>query len=146
MLDVQKLRKRPQHFLRFTGLTIPQFDRLLGHIHQAYPHFNATRLARSGRKRQIGGGSRFRLALPDRTLLAPVFLRLYLTNDLLGYLFGLAPSNISRNLRLLLPLPEQQSPALVQPRRHLAPKPPAAKRRRKFGSLDELLEQYPDMR
>lgn len=146
MLNVQKLRKRPQHFLRFTGLTVSQFDRLLGQMHKAYPKFNAKRLARPDRQRRVGGGSDFRLSLPDRTVLALVFLRLYLTNDLLGYLFGLDASNISRNLRTLLPLLEQQLPVPAQPRRHLAPKPPEGERRRKIGSLDELLKQYPDLR
>ncbi|MFL6213790.1 MAG: transposase family protein [Blastocatellia bacterium] len=146
MLNVEKLRKRPQHFLRFTGLSVSQFDRLLGQIGQAYPLFNANRLARPDRKRQVGGGSWFRLSLPDRTLLALVFLRLYLTNDLLGYLFGLDASNISRNLRTLLPLLEQLLPVPAQPRRHLAPKPPAGERHRKIGSLDELLKHYPDLR
>lgn len=146
MLNVQKLRKRPQHFLRFTGLTLSQFDRLLGRISQAYPAFNAQRLARAERQRRLGGGSAFRLPLADRTLLVLVFLRLYLTNDLLGYLFGLDASNISRNLRGLLPLLEQQLPVPVQPRRHLTGKPPASKRRRKIGSLDELLTHYPDLR
>jgi hypothetical protein len=147
MLNVQKLRKRPPHFLRFTGLTLSQFDRLLGEMHKAYPQFNAKRLARPDRQRQVGGGSAFRLSLPDRTLLALVFLRLYLTNDLLGYLFGLDPSNISRNLRTLLPLLEQQLPVPVQPRRHLAAAPPSSpQRRRKLGSLAELFEQYPALR
>jgi len=146
MLSVNKLRKRPQHFVRFTGLSVSQFDRLLGQLGKAYPDFNAQRLARPDRLRQVGGGSPFRLPLPDRTLLALVFLRLYLTNDLLGYLFGLDASNISRNLRILLPLLEHLLPVPAQPRRHLAPKPPTGERRRKIGSLDELLEQYPDLR
>jgi IS5 family transposase len=146
MLSVNKLRKRPQHFLRFTSLTLAQFDHLLGQMQTVYPKFNARRLARPDRQRQVGGGSRFRLPLADRMLLALVFLRLYLTNDLLAYLFGLDASNISRNLRLLLPLLEQQLPTPVQPRRDLAGKPPASKRRRKIGSIDELLAQYPDLR
>src|SRR5689334_125321 len=146
MLNVQKLRKRPQHFLRFTGLSVSQFDRLLGQMLKAYPQFNAQRLARPNRIRQVGGGSGFRLSLPDRTLLVLVFLRLYLTNDLLGYLFGLDASNVSRNLRTLLPLLEQQLPVPAQPRRHLAAKPPEGRSRRKIGSLDELLQQYPDLR
>ena len=146
MLNVQKLRKRPQHFLRFAGLSVSQFDRLLGQMQTAYPNFNAKRLARPDRKRQVGGGSDFRLPLADRTLLLLVFLRLYLTNDLLGYLFGLDASNISRNLRTLLPLLESHLPVPIQPRRHLAPKPPSGERRRKIGSLDELLKQYPDLR
>ncbi|MFL6273822.1 MAG: transposase family protein [Blastocatellia bacterium] len=146
MLNVEKLRKRPPHFLRFAGLSISQFDRLLSQMHKAYPQFNAQRLARPDRQRQVGGGCGFRLSLPDRTLLTLVFLRLYLTNDLLGYLFGLDASNISRNLRTLLPLLEQQLPVPAQPRRHLAPKPPAAQRRRKIGSLDELFKQYPELR
>jgi hypothetical protein len=146
MLNVEKLRKRPQHFLRFSGLTVAQFDRLLGQMQLAYPQFNANRLARPDRQRQVGGGSSFRLSLADRTLLTLVFLRLYLTNDLLAYLFGLDASNISRNLRLLLPLLEQQLPVPAQPRRHLAPKPPEGERRRKIGSLDELFKQYPDLR
>src|ERR1043166_2971281 len=146
MLSVQKLRKRPQHFLRFAGLSVAQFERLLGQMQTAYPAFNAKRLARPDRQRQVGGGADFSLSLPDRTLLLLVFLRLYLTNDLLGYLFGLDASNVSRNLRTLLSLLEQHLPVPLQPRRPLAPKPPAGARRRKIGSLDELLQQYPDLR
>jgi len=146
MFNVEKLRKRPQHFLRFTGLTVSQFEGLLSQLRKAYPHFHAQRLARPTRQRQVGGGANFRLALPDRTLLVLIFLRLYLTNDLLGYLFGLDASNISCNLRLLLPLLEQRLPVPVQPRRHLAGKPPAGERRRKIGSLDELFKQYPELR
>lgn len=54
----------------FTGLTISQFDRLLGQIANAYPPFNAKRLARPSRQRRVGGGSAFRLPLSDRPLLA----------------------------------------------------------------------------
>src|SRR5262245_37721495 len=101
MMTVAKLRKKPSHFLRFAGLTLHQFDRLMAAIELAYPQFHHQRLASASRKRRLGAGRDFHLSVANRTLLTLVWLRLYLTNDLLGYLFGLDASNISRNRKLM---------------------------------------------
>lgn len=148
MMRAHKLRRRPQHFLRFCGLTVDHFDRLLGHIRPTLPTFHQRRLDRPNRQRRIGGGAQFRLSAEDQLLLSLCWARLYLSNELLGYLFGLDPSNISRNRRLLWPLLTQHLPVPFQPRRDLAGRAPCEppKRRKKIGTLEELFEQYPELK
>ena len=148
MMRVHKLRRRPQHFLRFGGLSVEQFDRLLRKLKPMLPDFHQQRLDRPTRQRRVGGGAQFRLSSEDQLLLALCWARLYLTNELLGYLFGLDASNISRNLRLLWPLLTEHLPVPLQPRRELAGRAPAEppKRRKKIGTLEELFEQYPELK
>jgi len=67
------------------------------------------------RKRGIGGGRKFHLALEDRLLMTLMYFRLYTSYTLLGYLFDLDGSNVGReiNHRMLpallsiLPVPMQ---------------------------------------
>jgi IS5 family transposase len=148
MMSVHKLRRRPQHFLRFSGLDVLQFDRLLRQVTPALPGFHQQRLARANRQRRVGGGPQFRLPAEDQLLLALCWTRLYLTNELLGYLFGLDASNISRNRRLLWPLLSEHLPVPVQPRRELAGRAPCEppRRRKRIATLEELFEQYPDLK
>lgn len=148
MMSVQKLRRRPQHFLRFSGLNLVQFDRLMRQIKPSLLSFHQRRLDRADRQRGIGGGAQFRLAAEDQVLLALCWARLYLTNELLGYLFGLDASNTSRNRRMLWLLLSEHLPVPVQPRRELAGRAPSEppRRRKRIGTLEELFEQYPDLR
>jgi hypothetical protein len=148
MMRVSKLRRRPSHFLRFCGVSVAQFDSLLTSVERAAPAYHVQRLARPTRHRAIGGGGQFRLSTADQLLLLLVWLRLYLTNDLLGYLFGLDASNISRNRHLMLPLLEQHLPAPMQTRRQRPGRAPAGapRRRKKIATLDELFTQYPGLK
>jgi hypothetical protein len=148
MMRVHQLRRRPQHFLRFSGLNVEQFDRLLRQIKPSLADLHLQRLARPDRQRKLGGGAQFRLSAEDQLLLALCWARLYLTNELLGYLFALDASNISRNRRLLWPLLAEHLPVPVQPRREAAGRAPAQapKRRKKIGTLEELFEQYTELR
>lgn len=148
MMRVHKLRRRPQHFLRLSGLSVEQFDRLLRQLKPMLPDFHQQRLERPNRQRSVGGGAQFRLSAEDQLLLALCWARLYLSNELLGYLFGLDSSNISRNRRLLWPLLIEHLPVPVQPRRELAGRAPSEppKRRKKIGTLEELFEHYPELK
>src|SRR5262245_56711004 len=106
MMTVKKLRRRPASFLRLSGLSVEQFDEVLGVLQDAHEEFNRQRLARAQRQPLVGGGRQFQLALEERVLLVLVWVRLYVTNEVLGYLFGLDASSISRNRRGILPLVE----------------------------------------
>lgn len=147
MMTVKKLRRRPASFLRLSGLSVEQFDEVLGPIKAAYGDFNCQRLARPQRQRQVGGGRQFQLALEERVLLVLVWVRLYVTNEVLGYLFGLDASSVSRNRRGILPLVEAHLPVPCQLRCTGAKKPQGPpRRRRKIGTVAELLKQYPELR
>jgi hypothetical protein len=60
------------------------------------------RLDRAQRQRAIGGGSEYKLALPERLLMTLIWLRLYLSTKALGFFFGVSKSTASRNTRNLL--------------------------------------------
>lgn len=148
MMTVKKLRRRPASFLRLSGLSVEQFDEVLGPLKATYASFNCQRLARPHRQRQVGGGRQFQLALEERVLLVLVWMRLYVTNEVLGYLFGLDASSISRNRRGILPLVEAHVPVPCQLRCTGAGRKPQGPppRRRKIGTVAELLKQYPEVR
>jgi len=85
-----------------------------------------------------------------------IYLRLYVSQSLLAYLFELDQSNISRELNArLLPILLAVLPVLLQdaPLRHLATdsseaddkQSPSAKKPRRINTLQELLAAYPEL-
>ncbi len=121
MLTVAHLRKRPEHFRAFTGLEPAQFDVLLSALTPVYEAQERARKSRPTRERAIGAGHRFHLRLPERLLMTLFYLRLYPSQMLLGYLFGLDESNVSRErtrrmlpaLLEVLPVPMRKELGLV---------------------------------
>ena len=119
MLSVEKLRRKPKHFHNFTGLTPQQFDQLLVAIEPLYEKAQAERLSNPNRLRPIGAGRKFKLDLPERLLMSLMYLRLYLTQTLLGYLFDFwtPPTSAAsyrgvcwRSYRKYYPSPPERSP------------------------------------
>lgn len=147
MLTVKKLRRRPRQFHAFTGLTPEQFDTLLGKVEGAYAKAMHERRERPGRKRAVGAGHPFALPLGERLLLGLVFLRRYMTQGLLAFLFNLDEATVSRELhkRLLpvllqvLPTPLRDAPLRPDPKAEgEAPGKP-------ISTLSELLALFPEM-
>ena len=106
------LRRHPQVFLAMTGLHLVEFDHLALDF---LPQYAAAETARHAqvpqppspprpRRRAVGAGHPFRLSRRDQLLLALIWLRLYPTNEVLGYLFGVSDSTVSRLLARLVPL------------------------------------------
>ena len=152
MLTVEKLRRKPKHFHNFTGLTPQQFDQLLAAIEPLYEKGEVQRLSNPSRLRPRGAGRKFKLELPERLLMSLMYLRLYITQTLLGYLFGLDTSNVSREVqgRMLevlsevLPLPAREEPldlalAASSSDRSSGRSGGGSKRKRRIGTLEELL-------
>ena len=155
MLTVKKLRRKPKHFHNFTGLTPQQFDELLLALEPLYERSEEERLENPNRLRARGAGRNFDLELPERLLMSLMYFRLYVTQTLLGYLFDLDTSNVSRevNGRMLAVLSEVLPvPARDEPLSDLAAQAASSsssdgggkrKRAKKIGTLEELLEKYP---
>ena len=81
-------------------------------------------------------GRPFKLPLEERMLMTLMYYRLYITYGLLGYIFDLDQSNVYRDIALLepvfktcIPIPEKMT-----------------KRTRRIGTIEELLELYPEMK
>jgi hypothetical protein len=159
MLSVKKLRRKPKHFHNFTGLTPQQFDELLTALEPLYKQAEEERLKNPNRLRARGGGNSFNLDLAERLLMSLMYFRLYITQTLLGYLFDLDASNVSREIsgRMLavlsevLPVPAQDEPllsnfALEASSSSSSSSSDGTRKRRgtKIGSLEELLEKHPE--
>jgi DDE superfamily endonuclease/Helix-turn-helix of DDE superfamily endonuclease len=118
MISVSRLRRKPRHFQTFTGLSVAQFDLLLAQLQPAYEATIEQHRARPDRHGPAGAGRPFRLALPERLLMGLMYLRLYVGQSLLSFLFDIDQSNVCRELnqRLLpvlmeiLPTPLRDAP------------------------------------
>ena len=168
-MTVARLRRKPRHFQSFTGLSVVEFDRLLMEMEAAYADHLHDQRNRPDRERAVGGGHGFNLKVAERLLMGLIYLRLYVTQSLLSYLFGLDESNISRELnhRLLpvlrealreaLPTPLTDAPLRPLRSQSVDPADPAPsstggekpkKRtvRKKIGTMEELFQAYPELK
>ena len=141
MINVERLKKKPRHFHNFTGLTPEQFDELYARVEKAFGLLERERLGRKERRRNIGGGRKYQLALKERLLVTLMYYRLYTTQVLLSYLFNLDVSNLSRAINRLrevllevLPLPVQEQLLFAKPVTG------------RIASLEELLERHPEFK
>lgn len=126
----------PVVFQSMTGLQIGEFDRLVDDVMPLYATAEQERLERGDRQRAMGAGHPFELAMRDHILLTVIWLRVYPTHEVLGYLFGVSDTTVSRLIRRVLPLLEQAG------RDTMRMPDPGRKRRRK---LDELLQDTPEL-
>lgn len=98
MIDYYRLSRNPRWFKSFSGVTVIEFEELYAPVVPVWTAQEQARLNRAGRQRAVGGGRPYDLPLRER-----LWLKLYLTTEALGYLFGVDNSTVSRNLRRLLP-------------------------------------------
>ena len=96
--------KQPETFRRLTGLTPAAFDRLLADVTAAREAAQSRRGRRHGRKRRIGAGPPFALALADQLLMLLIYYRTYVPHAFLGFLFGVDDSTVCRTNRRIEPL------------------------------------------
>ena len=123
-------------FRTFTGLTPEEFNKIYKQLEQRYTQYEQKRLTQKKRKRAIGAGRPFKLPLKERMLMLLMYYRLYITYGLLEYVFDLNQSNVYRDIVLVepvlktcIPIPEKMT-----------------KRTRKIGTMEELLELFPEMK
>jgi hypothetical protein len=96
-----------------------------------------TRRTRQPRQRAVGAGRRYTYSLRDRLLMTLVWLRVYTTYAVMGFLFDLDPTNVEDNVKAVLATLEQMS--------SFAYERPAAQRH-KLRSLAAVMDAFPDVR
>lgn len=109
-----KLSRRSQAFRSLIGLSKEEFDSLYESLADKIDTYEAGRLNHHERKRAIGGGGQYKHDARNRLLMAMIWLRNYPTYDVLGFLFDLNKSNISRNLKPILAVLSQELGADIQ--------------------------------
>lgn len=136
IMRYEYLNQHPTVFLKMTGLRVNEFDALIDDILPQFVQAEHKRLERADRQRQIGGGRDPELDERDQILLTVVWLRVYPTQEVMGYLFGVSDSTVSRIIQHVLPILEQAG------RDTMRMPDPGRKRRR---SLDQLLQDTPEL-
>lgn len=136
ILRYAHLSRYPKVFEAMTGLRLAEFDELLDDVLPRYAEAEVQRLSRPDRQRALGGGHPFELSPRDQILLTVVWLRVYPIHDVLGFLFDVSDSSVSRYIRSVLPLLEASG------RDTMRLSDPGRKHRRQ---LDDLLKEIPDL-
>lgn len=135
MLSYAKLAKTPSKFQRFTGLTVEEFDQLTADIEPMWKAAERKRLTSRTRQRVVGGGGSYKLrCFKDKLLVPLMYYRLYVTYELLSWMFGVHVSNLNRLVHRL-------EPVLAK---YLNPQPPTPLKRR-IRNWEEFQQAYPEL-
>lgn len=132
----ERLVRRPAAFRHMTGMTQTEFEALYW---QAAPLLEEERLERLNarpRQRAVGGGGQYKNDIRNRLLMGLIWLRIYPIYEVLGFLFDLHKSNVSRNLEPVLEVLHQLLGDEVAW--------PDEKQRKKKG-MDQFLEEFADV-
>ncbi len=133
----EQLKKKPQVFKGFTGVTVAEFEALAEKVEPIWVEHERQRLTRPDRQRAEGGGRPPALAFREQLLLTLFWLRLYLVTEALGYLFGVDKSSASRYTRGMLPALRAVGESSLG-----WPAPP---KRGQGKSLDQVRQENPDL-
>jgi DDE superfamily endonuclease/Helix-turn-helix of DDE superfamily endonuclease len=142
ILSAGRLREKPAVFRAMTGLDREEFDALAQDV---VPTIAAAVTAehdrRRGRQRQraAGGGHPFSLSLREQLLLVVVWLRVYPTSPVLGFLFGVSHPTVLRTIARVLPILEQAGRDTMRLPGH------GERGRRSHRTLNDLLVAIPDL-
>ncbi len=88
MLTYEILRQKPQSFKNLTGISIDEFDELLGKAIPVWTEGEQKRLNRPNRQRAIGGGHNYTLDLQAQLLMTLMWLHLSRNTEALAFFFG----------------------------------------------------------
>lgn len=136
MISYYRLYQYPNVLLKMTGLRISEWEELMHDLLPRFAEAEESRLSGRERERDLGGGDKAALAGRDQILMTVVWLRLYPTHDVLGFLFGVSQPTVGRYLQHVLPVLEQLGHDTMRM------PDPGRKRRRK---LPELLHDIPEI-
>ncbi len=101
MTNHEKLLRKPSLFRMFTGLSASEFDKLVADLEPVWLARKAERAARRRRHRASGAGRKAKLVFTDRLLLTLLYYRAYVTQEFVGFLFGVDKGTVSRETQEL---------------------------------------------
>lgn len=99
MTNYEKLLRKPSLFRMFTGLSVDEFVKLVADLEPVSLARAAKRSARRPRQRKPGAGRKVKLSLADRVLLTLLYYRTYVTQEFVGFLFGVDKGTVSRKVQ-----------------------------------------------
>jgi hypothetical protein len=110
MLTEKILRSNPTLIKAFTGLPADVFWQLIADLEAKLPEYEYQRHEKPDRRRAVGAGRPYDQPLVIRTTLVLTYMRLHMPQEVVALFFGATQSDVSRDLRRLLPLITQLIP------------------------------------
>jgi len=107
----KELRKNPALIKAFTGMPADLFWEMIKKMEGQLPEYERQRHERAERERAIGGGRHYDQSMVIRVAGVLTYLRLHATQEAVALMYGTTQSDISRDLRRLLPLIRQVLPS-----------------------------------
>ena len=104
MLTEGQLYKNPSYIKIFMGIPAEVFWDLMKKAEENIEYVDQERLERENRKRAVGGGRKCDLSLVIRVGIVLSYLRLNIAQEAIAALYGATQSDVSRQLRQILPL------------------------------------------
>jgi len=90
-MNYEELQSQPRVLQSLTGITVDEFEALLVSFTASWETFVQATFQREGRQRAYGGGRKARLRrLEDKLLFILLYFRLYPTQEVQGFLFGMS--------------------------------------------------------
>ena len=144
MINIKRLRKKEDAFQAFVGLDVKEFDVLLEAVKPLYAARRVGLLRREGRQRGIGAGRKESLTVEQKLVMCLMYLRLYVTQTLLGFLFDVDETTVGREMKRMLPVLIQ---ALPVPTRNLLFEARSVEDQveHRIQNLEALLLQHPEL-
>lgn len=96
MISYTKLHRKPQTFRRLFGIKVEDFEKILQKASPLWEKKVLKQYQRPGRP--------YKLALPDMILALLLYYRSYVTQEFIGYLFGVDDSQVCRFIKRLEPI------------------------------------------
>jgi hypothetical protein len=107
-MSYQELKNKPKTLQSLTGINPQEFEALLPSFAQAWDADVAERVERATRQRALGGGRKAELKeLEDKLLFILVYFRLYPTQEVQGFLFGIGQPQAHEWVHRLTPVLNQ---------------------------------------
>jgi DDE superfamily endonuclease len=141
MITWENLRRCPAAFKSLTGFTPEAFESLFLAFARGYEERRyaapTTKRGAQPRQRAVGAGHPFTHDLPTRLLMTLIWLRIYPTFEVLGFLFSLNKTNVHDTVREML--------ATLETMANFSFERPAAERK-KLRSVQAVMDAFPAVR
>ena len=98
----ERLSRRPAAFRSLAGMSVFEFDDLYRETGSKIGEYLLESLNQRERKRRVGAGGSYKNDTRHRLLMTIIWLRIYATYEVLGFLFDLHKSNVYRNMQPIL--------------------------------------------
>lgn len=135
-LNYKHLSGHPKVFRSLSGISVVEFEEIVEEVEPMVWAEVEAGYEERVRKRAVGGGRNYELAMVDQILATVIWLRCYPKQEVLAYLFGVHRTTLSRAIERVLPILAQAGrDGMAQPK-------PSRKR---TLSYDDLLRIVPGL-